>query len=320
MAASSSILQTLAKKSPQYKLALLGLALVLCGVVYYQFWYSDLSTEEENASRRKNSLLAQQRKLDKDLADQDQLLGKYEELKRSIRDNQKALPTEAELPAFYDHLQRKAGDADISISKWELMEEQPVDIYIRVPVAVEIVGSFHEIMHYFALLGPKEKDELQAAGTGDDTAGTRIDERIVTIENLELGKARMQDGEIVLDAKFVASTFRQNDTDKKPDGKDGKPAKSSAKAGVRRMTGAGLESTIDAATGGAAAGRKKAQDLAAPPGRQPSVPSSGSRSGGGSFGIRRRRRRAAAPPRRLSANTGGDWSVGDQPRGLGSVA
>lgn len=302
MAASSNILQQLAKKSPQYKLALLVLALLLAGGGYYQFRYSGLQVDEDNVNQSKDSLLAQQRRFDKELVEQEKLRDRYEELKRSIRDNQKALPTEAELPALYDHLQRKAADTGVTIQKWDRMDEQPVDIYIRVPVNIEVSGSFYEIMHYFSLLGPQRQDALQAAGKdGKKKAGPRIDERIVSIDNLELGKAKLQDGEVILEAKFVASTFRQKeDPAKKAAAKKAaekkaaakKAGKSNAKSGVRRMTGAGVKSSINATSSGAERKRKDVQDKASsPPGRTPSAPSGGGSSGGGSFGIRRRRRR-----------------------------
>ena len=310
MATSSNLLQQFAKKSLQYKLAILFLALILVVGVYYQFVYSELSAKEESLSQRKSSLLAQQRTLDKNLIEQEKLKVKYEELQRSIRDNQKALPTQAELPAFFDHLQRKAGDSGVSIHKWDRMDEQPVDIYIRVPVAIEISGTFYEITHYFSLLGPQRKDELQDAGSGDSAEGPRIDERIVSIENLELGKAKLQDGEITLEAKFVASTFRQNEPKSAPGKKPGKAgsgaakskSKSKGKAGARRMTGAGVKASIGAASGAAAAKSQKSQNQAAPPGRQPTPTTDGTSSGGGNFGGRNRRRKRTRRPVRLGAS------------------
>lgn len=292
MAKSGGILQKLAKKSPQYKVGLLVLALLLGLGVYYQACYSELSAQEDTVDQRKSSLLAQERTLDKQLIEQEELTARYEELQRSIRDNQKALPSEAELPAFYDHLQRKAGDTGVSILKWDRMDEQAVDIYIRVPVSVEISGTFYEVMHYFSLLGPQKKDELQAAGTGDNTEGPRIDERIVSIENLELGTAKLKDGELILKAKFVASTFRQNEAEGASGKPGAKPGKSNAKAGLKRVTGGGVDASIGAATGG----KSKKQ-----PARKP-APAGGTRSGGGSFGGSRRSRKRSRHPVRLSAD------------------
>lgn len=213
----------LGKQTPQYKAMVLIAVLLGLGALYYQFWHSGLADERAELERRRDGQLDKQRKLNKDLQDQKLLAQQNEELQRIIRDNQKALPTEAELPAFFDHLQRKAGDAGVNIRRWERREEQDVDIYIRVPVEMEINGTFYNITRYFALLGPQQKDPLMEPEEDDE----RVDERIVSIENLELGSPTLRDGEVFLTAKFVASTFRQQGAAeaqaKAGKGKPGKP-------------------------------------------------------------------------------------------------
>jgi Tfp pilus assembly protein PilO len=201
-------LNQLAKKPLKYKLGVMAGVLVGIGVIYYQLMWSSLSETKGQEERRKSSLIEKQRKLNKDLEEQKRLAQQNEELQRSIRDNQKALPTEAELPAFFDHLQRKAGDSGVNIRRWERREEKDVDIYIRVPVYMEISGTYYNIMRYFALLGPQTKDALQLEGEGEGAA-ERVDERIVSIENLSLGDIKLKDGEVELTAKLTASTFRQ---------------------------------------------------------------------------------------------------------------
>lgn len=233
--ALDSPLQQFAKKSPQYKVMVLGLVIFILGVLYYQFRYSGLAEAQESMESKKTSELARQRQLNQQLQQQTQLQARHEELKRSIRDNQKALPTEAELPAFFDHLQRKAGDASVTIKNWERLEEQPVDIYVRVPIRMEVSGSFYQVMHYFALLGPQTKDPLRAAADGEDADTQRVDERIVSIENLELGLADADDGSITLEAKFIASTFRQKADPKAAEKKKAKPgAKKPGKTGAKK--------------------------------------------------------------------------------------
>ena len=285
----ASLLQELAKKSPAYKAAVLVIVIILLGFAYYQVFYSDLKDKRTSLDNRKNSLNSQQRTLDRQLIEQEKLLAKNKELQRSIRDNQKALPTAAELPAFFDHLQRKAGDTGVSIHKWERLDEMPVDIFVRVPVQIEVTGTFYQIMHYFAALGPQQKDPLQQAGEGENSDEPRIDERIVSVENLSLGKARLQDGEIKLEASFVASTFRQKEGAKPPPGapKAKKPAAgSSASKGSARSGSGGSSTTVIVGGGG---GRNKNKNK--PPKGRTNAPAKNSSSGGGRFGGKRRRRR-----------------------------
>lgn len=201
--AKSELLEQLAKKSPQYKAGVTLAILAVFGLLYYQFFYSSMLEERDSLEQRKDELTKTQSKLAEELTDKKRLAEQNEELQRTIRDNQRALPTEAELPSFFDHLQRKAGDAGVSIRRWDRRKEKSVDMYIQVPVEVEITGTFHAIMRYFSLLG------VDKPAAGRTTA--RVDERIVSIEDLYLGEAKLKDGDLLLTAKFTASTFRQQE-------------------------------------------------------------------------------------------------------------
>lgn len=194
----------LAKKSLSYRLGLLAFLLGAMLAAYYLTVRSPASEERDNLGSRQSSLLSTQRKLDNDLAEMHRQARVYVALEQSIRDNQRALPTEAELPAFFDHLQRKAVDAGVTIRRWSRLEEEPIDMYIRVPVHVEVQANFFNLMKYFYLLGPP-----QVGATQDNAESLRINERIVSVEDLELGTPAVVDGTVKLTARFVASTFRQ---------------------------------------------------------------------------------------------------------------
>ena len=215
--ARSDFVNQLAKKSPAYKAGILLGCFAVLGLLYYQFSYSDMLDERDRLDARKVELINAQTKLNKDLADKKRLAEQNEILQRTIRDNQKALPTEAELPSFFDHLQRKAGDAGVNIRRWDRREERDVDIYIRVPVEVEITGNFYNLMRYFSLLGANTRGAAVSAGRAEE----RLDERIVSIEGLSLGDAKLKDGDVILAARFTASTFRQQAPPPSAGGKQG---------------------------------------------------------------------------------------------------
>lgn len=202
--ALSDQLKQLAKKPLWYQIAVYLLFVAVGGLLYYQCTYSENYDQKKRLEQRRTNLLNKQRQLNEDLEEQKRLAEKNQELQRTIRDNQKALPTEAELPAFFDHLQRKAGDAGITIRNWKRLDEEAVDIYVRVPVEMEISGTFYDIMMYFALLGPQRSNAMP-----EEDEEERVDERIVSISDLSLGSPALEDGEIRIVAKFIASTFRQ---------------------------------------------------------------------------------------------------------------
>lgn len=251
MALADSLNQ-FARKSPSYKAGVIFLAVLGVGVVYYQLVYSGMVEERDALVSSKESLLREQSKLTKDLAENRRLAQQAEDLQRSVRDNQRALPTAAELPAFFDYLQRKAGDAGVNIRHWERIKEEQVDIYVKVPVKVEVNGTFNGIKKYFSLLGPR-----RGSGQGSSAEQDGPNERIVSIENLELKDARVQDGDIVLSASFLAVTFRQ------PDGGDpllSPTAQQQPSGGAVGKAVREREAKVEKASGTAAGG-----DRAAPP-------------------------------------------------------
>lgn len=187
--------------SNQKLMALLGPP-VLLGLLYYQFGYVAASEEQAALDSKQVDLLSQQSQLDNDLEIKKKLMQRMEELQQNIRANERALPTSAELPAFFDFLQRRAGEAGVSIRKWEQQSSETVDIYVRVPVKIDVAGSFSSLVKFFYLLGPVGKG---ASPGGRETLA--VGERIVSVEDLVLGEATVEDGEVLLVSKFVAATF-----------------------------------------------------------------------------------------------------------------
>jgi Tfp pilus assembly protein PilO len=200
--AGKSFLDNIPKwSSGQKMMALLGPP-VLVGLLYYQFGYVAASEQQAALESRQADMLNQQSQLDKDLEIKKKLMQRMEELQQNIRANERALPTSAELPAFFDFLQRRAGEAGVSIRKWEQQSSETVDIYVRVPVKIEVAGGFSSLVKFFYLLGPMNKDASQ--GGRESLA---VGERIVSVEDLSLGEAKVEDGEVTLLAKLVAATF-----------------------------------------------------------------------------------------------------------------
>ncbi|GAB4512106.1 MAG: hypothetical protein Tsb0020_30050 [Haliangiales bacterium] len=199
--AGGDFFDDLDKKSNVQKLGMLLLPILLGGLVYWQLVYVDMSDGTTTLESRQQTLISDRTSLDRDIEDQKRLLQRMEELEQSIRANQRALPTEPELSGFFDFLQRRAGEAGINIRKWEQKPPETVDIYVRVPVEIEIGGDFLSIVRYFYLLGPR------TVSPSSDSEVTITGDRIVSIEDLFLGDAKQEDGTTRLVGRFVASTF-----------------------------------------------------------------------------------------------------------------
>ena len=201
--AKTDPLKQLAKQPPAVKAGILVGVLVVLGALYWQFFYSELHAAKKKEAAKKTSLLKKADSLDKKIADMKKLVERRRELNAELDRIQLALPSESELTSFVQHLQSKAGEARVSFN-WSSKKEAAVGEYIRVPLSVTAVGTFHQLTHYFYLLGP------YASGQEGSQADTPTESgRIVTIDDLNISNVKTKNGEVVLTAKFIASTFRK---------------------------------------------------------------------------------------------------------------
>lgn len=222
--AASGALNEFARMPTQRKVLIfvvIGLAL---GGLYWQFVYKGLKNDLEQAENNNQSMAQQDQKLAKDIPEYDKLKAKISELEAKIAENQKALPTEAEVPAFFEHLERKVKESGIQINKWKKLKEEPVETFVKVPVEIEINGTFMQIKRFFASLVQKGVTPVNPVSPSEEPVEEK--ERIVSIENLALTTPTVRNREINLTAKFVAVTYRQEDKS----AKDAKKAKDDAAA------------------------------------------------------------------------------------------
>jgi Tfp pilus assembly protein PilO len=189
----------------------------LLGAVYYQFGLKPLRDDVEEIEGQHAAKQAKNNQLDKDKDDFKALKQRMCQLKRIIDENQTALPTEAELPAFFETLNRKVLESGVEVRSWAQRPEVKVESFIKVPVAIELTGSYMQIKKFFASLIEKRKKPgvtpptvVTDTGCGN-SAPIEEHERIVSIENLRLVSPTVVNHEIVLTATFDAATYREED-------------------------------------------------------------------------------------------------------------
>jgi Tfp pilus assembly protein PilO len=241
--ASTGVIAEFGKKPPLVKVGIfVAIGLVLAGL-YWQLVYSklrsDIQAEEANAT----ALASDEKKLQKDEKEYKDLKAKQDALEALIKENDSALPTAAQLPAFFDMLNRKVGEASVEVRRWERLSEVQVDEQIfKVPVQIELQGSFYELKKFFYLLYKMNQNERDEPADSTDPAAPPTEEieerdRILTIEDLRLGDPQVKNNELTLVATFRASTFRKEEPepaavpadDKKKDKKDAKDKAGDAK-------------------------------------------------------------------------------------------
>jgi type IV pilus assembly protein PilO len=193
------LLRKLHKLSLAKKIGVTVGAIALVGLVDYQFFYGDSATMIASAR-------AHQVELSDELASYRRRRGEYigyrDELKQLLdeqRELLRALPKRAEIPTFLANVQEQGELAGLEVLSVDIGQEGPFDLYIKIPVKMEVRGTYHQISRFFRNVG-----ELP---------------RIVNVENLSLAidRDKVPSGDLQgstppkLRAKFVAATFRFND-------------------------------------------------------------------------------------------------------------
>ncbi|MCX5742512.1 MAG: type 4a pilus biogenesis protein PilO [Proteobacteria bacterium] len=204
---ANQAMQDFARMPNQRKALVFGVVIMLSAALYYQFVFKGLRDDVEQAEGDHDNKVLQNDKLAKDLPAYDKLKTKFTELQKIVTENQKALPTESEMPAFFETLNRKVKDSGVEIRSWTQAKEEPVETFAKVPVKLEITGTFLQIKRFFASLVQK-KDDPRTPANPDEP---KERERIVTIEGLALGDPKLRNREIILTARFVATTYRQDE-------------------------------------------------------------------------------------------------------------
>jgi type IV pilus assembly protein PilO len=205
--AAQNALADFARRPTGYKVAVFAGIGALLGLLYWQFALSPLRTERSELEATQQDLTSQSARLDREMVEYAKLSERSSQLRAMIEQNQKALPTGAELPAFFETLNRKVGEAGVEVKKWEYKREVPVEAFIKVPLEIELTGTFYQVKRFFSSLVPR--DELPAI----EGAPPPERERIITIENLSLTVPTGKSRDLLLTATFTASTFRQEGTE-----------------------------------------------------------------------------------------------------------
>ncbi len=191
MATSESPIAKLAAKPLGFQAGVLVACLLVLGGVYYQFFYSSLDEELSSAKSQYSRLENENKKAKTRETEWKKMVKAKEDLDRTLTTNQVSLPATAAIPSFIGHLQRQAAVAGVSFKKWSREEEEAVTGYVKVPISIEVIGSFHQILKYFHLLSKTK--------------------RIITVEDFSLSPEKGDSDTVLLKAQFQATTFRQED-------------------------------------------------------------------------------------------------------------
>jgi type IV pilus assembly protein PilO len=178
-------------KAPIKGAITVALVAVLFGV-YYLLFYTDLAQGIASAEAGQTQLRTEKESYEKRKREYVAYRDELRKLQEEQRELLKALPKKAEIPSFISSMQEQAELSGLEVLTMTIDAEAPEELYVRIPVRMEVRGSYHSLTKFF-----KNVSELR---------------RIVNIENFGLnldGPANLENnGAPKLRAKFIAATFR----------------------------------------------------------------------------------------------------------------
>jgi type IV pilus assembly protein PilO len=175
-------------KTPVKAAATLGIMLLI-GAAYGGLFYLDIEDQIKAAKVRASQLQGEKRTYETRKREYQAYRTELTQLQQEQRDLLKALPKKAEIPTFLSNLQEQAELAGLEIISLAIDAENPMELYIRIPVRIEVRGTYHSITKFF-----KNLSELP---------------RIVNVERLALSIEKVErSGSPRMRARFVAVTFR----------------------------------------------------------------------------------------------------------------
>jgi len=166
----------------------IGVAAIV-GAAYYFLGYEQVQASITNQLQRQNTLEQQQRNANRDLRAYNDDVAELERLRSFAREQQRVLPDNPDIPGFLDAIHRTATENGLTI-KLVLPEAEVVEQYfVRIPVRVEVNGSYLEIARFFRAIGQLP--------------------RVINMENIALSTpTTAEDGKVRVDARMQATTFR----------------------------------------------------------------------------------------------------------------
>jgi type IV pilus assembly protein PilO len=193
----NELISKLMKLKPPHKAAVTAVAIAVIAGLYYQFFYADISdgiaAAEANKARLTEERGSYERRKVEYLAYRNELVQLQEEQRELLR----VLPKRDEIASFLGSIQEQGELSGLEVMSFNVENEMPEELYIKIPVRMEVRGGFHAITKFF-----KSVSELRRIVTVEDLA--MIPEKDSSAREEGAGPTRLK-------ARFVAATYRYQD-------------------------------------------------------------------------------------------------------------
>ena len=170
------------------KVVMLVLIWGLVGGGYYYLVYTD----QDEALRQNQTSLTQLNKQIDELKVKVTARVKFEKRLQELEDQRKRaltfLPDEPLTDELNIELNRRAKQSQIRVAKIVQQSEVPMGFYARVPIQLNLEGTFHQLVIFFNLISEMK--------------------RIVNIQDVTFSEPQRRDGQVYLKAQALATCYR----------------------------------------------------------------------------------------------------------------
>jgi type IV pilus assembly protein PilO len=182
------LIDKLLKAPPLYRWGGLAVAIVLLTLANFLLLVNPV---EGNIGQQQ----ARQRALDAQLQEKSEIAQNLNERRREMDVLQQKLdealselPEQADVDELLAQLNDVGRKSGLEISTVEPTQEQPAQIYVRIPIRMSVTGNYNEVALFL-----------------QEVANMR---RIVNVNNIRLGTPQVRAEKVVLNADFIATAFR----------------------------------------------------------------------------------------------------------------
>jgi type IV pilus assembly protein PilO len=178
--------------------ARIGIGLGIVAVTALTYWVIFYSAVSEKITKARgqgislnNDLAAQKQAQASYFADRDELALRQQRQ----RELNKVLPESTEQAAFLSAVQQVSNVSGLDLKSWQPLDERQETFFAKVPMRLELTGTFHQVAKFAYDIG-------------------RLD-RIINVENIQIGGPRKDGDNVVITAHCLATTFHAIDRGKK---------------------------------------------------------------------------------------------------------
>lgn len=169
----------------------IGIALVLIIApiaLFYFFMYSPNVKKIQGLTTQKTNLVAEIEKAKKAASQLENVKASIAETEALFKETATLLPKDKEIPALLRNISDLGKGAGLDFLSFRPGAEVPKDFYAEIPIDIQINGPYHN-MGFFL-------DQVSKL------------ERIVTVDNIQMGGGRKEGAEMLLNSSCRLKTYR----------------------------------------------------------------------------------------------------------------